>query len=170
MRKLRGITREDPTPAESIHKLQCFIGLLECETIPEVLFERAARVRNTWGPTGDLTTAESLVPEWLRPILDEEYGEHSTKTGPSRLRTTLRDMESVSSRRLVCKELSPEDIERTLFDILCTVVQSFPEPYAEILWQEYTAQLWPVVDSTCIPFLAIIDLSEVLRYISMRPK
>jgi hypothetical protein len=141
---------------ESLEKLRQFISLLECETIPEVLLEQAARVRVAWGPTGDLTTDTSVLPEWLQPSVQQEYDHSRNGEGPSLLRTVLKDMESIDARRLTRKALSPEVIERILFDILFTVVQAFPEPFTKILWQETTAQLWQVIVSTCLPFLAIL--------------
>jgi len=170
MKKLRAITRGDTTSAESSYSLQCFLGLLECEEIPEELFERAARAHHIWGPTGDLTTAASLVPIWLRSLLEEEYGPNSARTRPSALRVTLRDKKRASWSKLRPKEISPEENERILFDILSTVMQSFPEPYTEILWQEATIRLWPVFHSTCLPFLAVIDLSDVRSYIASRSR
>ena len=64
--------------------------------------------------------------------------------------------------------MPPEILKTTLFDILSVAIHAFPEPYTEILWQEAEAQLWDIVDSTCLPFLAVIDLPEVLAYISTR--
>jgi hypothetical protein len=170
MKKLRAITRDDTTSAESSYRLQCFFSLLECEEIPEELFERAARAHHIWGPTGDLTTVASLVPIWLRSLLEEEYGPNRPKTLPSALRAILREKERASWTKLRPKEISPEENERTLFDILSTVMQALPEPYTEILWQETTIQLWPVVHSTCLPFLAVIDPSDVRSYIASRSR
>jgi hypothetical protein len=170
MKKLRAIPRGDTALAESSYRLQCFLGLLECEEIPEELFEHAARAHHIWGPTGDLTTAASLVPIWLRSLLEEEYGPKRPKTRPTALRVTLRDKERASWSKLRPKEISPEENERILFDILSTVMQSLPEPYTEILWQETTTRLWPVVHSTCLPFLAVIDLSDVRSYIASRSR
>lgn len=167
MQTLRGITRDDPT-AESIYQLRWFLTLLDCETIPEALFKRAAKVRTIWGPAGNLIPAASLVPRWLRSILGQEYDSVRGRKGRSVLRTNLQELESLDLRRLERKALSPEVITRISFDILSTVMQAFPEPYSEILWQETTAQLWEVVDSTCLPFLAVINWPDFLIYIYSR--
>jgi hypothetical protein len=171
MKKLGAVTCDEPISAQSVHNLRCFLAVLGCETIPEALFKRVAKPHVTWAPTGDLTTAKSsTVPDWLRPILAEEYSDARSRSKESILQKAMSDLGNLASRELLRKHLPSKTTEKALFDILYTAIHAFPEPYTEILWQEAEAQLWEVVESTCLPFLAIIDIADVLRYITEWPK
>lgn len=166
--KRRSIASSDRTSADEGDDIQRFLAVLECEKIPEVIFERASRPRLTCGPTGDLvTTTFAILPEWILSTLDEEYSASRSNSNVTLLRSLL-DSADISSRKLLRQTLSPEALKTTLFDILSVVIYAFPEPYTEILWQEAEARVWEVVDSTCLPFLAVIDLPDVLNYISTR--
>jgi hypothetical protein len=146
--------------------LRHFLALFECETIPEILFERAAGLsRFTWGPEGDLATYnERILPKWLQPKLHEEYDAGRGRSGKIELKECLLELSALSSRHHLRSEIRSSSVENTLFDILFTVIQALPEPYTEILWQEAEAGLWNVVEATCIPFLAVLDISDVERY------
>jgi hypothetical protein len=56
----------------------------------------------------------------------------------------------------------------TLFDLLAVVAHAFPTPFAELLWEETELQLWEIVDSTCVPILAVITVEDVEKYLSSK--
>jgi hypothetical protein len=63
-------------------------------------------------------------------------------------------------------DLPSPDALVCLFDVLALVLQAFPDSHAELLWEELEAQLWDVIESTCLPLLAVIDIHDVLNQMS----
>lgn len=52
------------------------------------------------------------------------------------------------------------------FGILDTVLLAWPESWSEFLWEEIEDQLWGVVTSTVVPFLAVLDVDDIETYLS----
>ncbi|TAQ91491.1 hypothetical protein B7494_g266 [Chlorociboria aeruginascens] len=138
-------------------KLRYFLTFLDSEVIPDILFERVKKVGSTWGLDGNLVSNKSiLAPRWLCDVLRKDYDR------------CLHKLSALSSRRLRRKDVRAQDIEATLFDILFTVIQAYPEPYTKILWNDDEAELWPLVESTCLPFLAVLSTSDIESHVSVK--
>jgi hypothetical protein len=69
-------------------------------------------------------------------------------------------------RNILRDDLPSPDVLVCLFDVLALVLQAIPDSHAELLWEELEAQLWDVVESTCIPLLTVIDIRDVLNQMS----
>jgi hypothetical protein len=50
--------------------------------------------------------------------------------------------------------------------VLALVLQAIPDSHAELLWEELEAQLWDVIESTCLPLLTVINIRDVLNQMS----
>jgi hypothetical protein len=163
---------------KTVLKFRHYLSTFECDSIPRILFTRAILPKTSWGPTGELFTSPctELLPQWLLRVI-EEAG-YPSGAFQQALDTLTLSKENDDGRSLTAYCLSAKlgwifrgglssiDVEGFLFDLLSTVLQVFPDAYTEILWEETEAQLWEIVESTCLPFLAVLDISDIMRYLS----
>ena len=56
-----------------------------------------------------------------------------------------------------------------LFDILAVAIHAFPEPYTGILWEAVESLISEVVESTCLGFLNVLRIEDLLEYLSPKP-
>ena len=66
--------------------------------------------------------------------------------------------------------LTTNDYKNALFDITSVVLCSRPESFTEMLWEETQLHYKEVVDTTCLPFLAVVQISHIEDYISAYPR
>ncbi|KAK0125658.1 hypothetical protein ONS95_000339 [Cadophora gregata] len=171
-----------PSPEDNLlEHLQQFLSVIETDVVPRLLFTRAVQSKSFWGSSGDLQASpcESIVPRWLLSSI-QDVGVFSRAiqslyhTGAVDLDPPeqLRDQYSIPSewKQKHRERILLLDLERLLFDVLATMVQAFPNAYTEILWKETEAELWDIVISTCVPFLAVIEISDIVRYRSLESK
>lgn len=52
------------------------------------------------------------------------------------------------------------------FAILGIVIRAFPEAWYELVWEEVEDQLWEIIESTCVPFLGVLDIEDIKEYLA----
>ncbi|TGO92309.1 hypothetical protein BPOR_0006g00490 [Botrytis porri] len=48
------------------------------------------------------------------------------------------------------------------------ILKAFPTPYTEISWMEVESQLSDIVQTTCVPFLCVLDMKDLMEYLNDR--
>lgn len=61
----------------------------------------------------------------------------------------------------VLHQTTDEDHIYILFGLLKLVINTFPDAYAEAFWSRIAAQCRPVIESTVLPFLSVIEWSHL---------
>jgi hypothetical protein len=56
------------------------------------------------------------------------------------------------------------------FVILGLAIHAFPEAWCEICWEEVENILWGVIESTCVPFLGVLDEADIKEYLAHYPR
>ncbi|KFY81626.1 hypothetical protein V500_11241 [Pseudogymnoascus sp. VKM F-4518 (FW-2643)] len=164
---------------ESDQQQRFFLASFKCIRIPKALFARTARRNYEWGNNGEL----ERIPEdhYSQSLYSHLFGE-SNDVGKF-----MQDIEAYgiaslggkswsewfivqeSWRKRTLKYSSPDIAKKNQFTILGLVISVFPDAWSEIAWEEIEAQLWEVVETTCVPFLSVLttaDIEDCLAYSS----
>ncbi|KAL5328743.1 hypothetical protein ACEPPN_002247 [Leptodophora sp. 'Broadleaf-Isolate-01'] len=165
---------EDPR----LVRLQQLLSVFETDTVPGLLFSRAVQWKSSWGSNGELQTTpcEDIVPAWLITTIQDiglfSRAIQSTPAASTSVYNKPLDQYNIPSewRQKHREGISLPSLETLLFDVLSTTIQALPDAYTEILWEETEAELWDIILSTCVPFLAVIDISDIRRYMSLEPQ
>jgi hypothetical protein len=139
------------------------------------LFTRAARSLRRWGDDGELNSTGGRYNLRLQP---SHSGAHSDIT------TVIQEAENsgivrvegqswaqwytVKStwKKLSANENTSDCAKSNYFIILGLVSYAFPEAWSEICWEEVENQLLEVIQSTCVPFLAVLDEADIKEYLA----
>ena len=158
-----------------------FLSFFECYAIPKNLFVRGCKSRNEWTYSGQVRKrppTEANIPSWLLQLFEgneeaedsyfnryitPELGCGVINTEGEGVSECFTINEAWRQHRRI--QTQPQDILDTLFGILALVSQAFPEPYAELLWEEMELEQWGIIESTCLPFLAVLNAGDALEYI-----
>ena len=143
------------------------LAFFDCDTLPRILFSRACKPSARWSSVGELESHLPIpikVPPGLLDLIEEAKG-RGIVTVEGVAWSQCYTMNKEWKERLRCN-LDSETAKLTLFSILSIVVQAFPEAWSEMMWEEVEDQLWDVVRSTCVPFLGVLDIEDIIEYVS----
>jgi len=148
---------------------------------PIWLFQLSANGQLRWGRNGELQAdaaeIQSLVPACVVELFrDIESRDVDNQSRSVRVMiddgliviNTRRGQEYVSLRRRdeVLGQLSIEDRMRRSFDIISIFALVYPDEYSSIIWEEVREQLREAVELQCLPFLQVINLGDLLHYLT----
>ena len=159
--RLSDLTQE---PTWLLHLL----ALFNCDTVPMTLFFRASNPSKGWSNDGErmqvnLDCLNSTYPGFNNILLDETVPWLRRYTSNLNRKQILADL--VDSGDLAVDGLEVFSLESQL-NVLFIVVSASPEPWCEITWESIEGQLWEVVESTCLPLLAVIDMDEIDKFLA----
>lgn len=154
-----------------------FLTMFNCHSVPNLLFVRASEKSAVrWNDAGETvsqnrTESPSLfgyanLSNIINLIRVEEEEKKRKKIYEaehrpwSELYTTTEDF-----RKHAVQYIGPHKTKAIQFAILDTVLLAWPEQWCEILWDEIEDQLWDVVVSTVVPFLAVLDAGDIETYL-----
>lgn len=169
------------------------LSLIDCRSVPKILFTRACRDQAEWLRSGELDfrkPASVWVPSWLLPLFNPVAGPKASSVDATNESAAVNVVELATEHGIITVEepnglphfeqycvhddwrnrlrsdLPSPDVLVCLFDVLALVLQAIPDSHAELLWEELEAQLWDVIESTCLPLLTVIDIRDVLNQMS----
>jgi len=144
-----------------------FLAFFHCETIPKILFTRAEKAASQWSDKGELDSS----PRYGLPLLPSSAEsftsiiEKAVRSNILRAEAHFYTVEETWKDRYQVG-LGSEMARSIYFTILSIVIRAFPEPYCEFTWEETEHQLWEVVHSTCVPFLGILDIDDIMDHLT----
>jgi len=144
------------------------LALFNCDTVPMILFGRASNPSKGWSNDGErmqvnLGCLNSTYPGFNDIFLDEAVPWLQRYTSNLNRKQILADL--VDSGDLAVDGLEVFSLESQL-NVLFIVVSALPEPWCEITWEIIEGELWEVVESTCLPLLAVIDMDEIDNFVA----
>jgi hypothetical protein len=118
-----------------------------------------------------------LVPEWLMPLFNSESGvsvevQQAIERGAVRLErqgSTQYIRLCNDWREIVQFQALGPGVAHSSLDVLAVIMHAFPEPYADLVWEETQYQLWGVVESTCFSLLSVLGERDLLEYLTSKP-
>lgn len=161
---------------ESDQQQRLFLASFKCIRIPKALFARTARHNYEWDNNGELERTPEV--HYSQSLYSHLLGE-SNDVGKF-----MQDIEAdgiaslggkswsewfivqESWRKRTLKYSSPDDAKRNQFTILGLMISVFPDAWSEIAWEEIEAQLWEVVETTCVPFLSVLTTADIEDYLA----
>ena len=161
---------------ESDQQQRLFLASFKCIRIPKALFTRTARRNYEWGNNGEL----ERIPgdHYSQSLYSHLFGE-SNDVGKFMQGIEVDGIASLggkswsewfvvqeSWRKRTLKYSSPDDAKRNQFTILGLMISVFPDVWSEIAWEEIEAQLWEVVETTCVPFLSVLATADIEDYLA----
>jgi hypothetical protein len=156
--------------------MSCF----KTQEIPLMLLTRALRSQTTWRSNCELARGRSsqlhVVPTCVSTLFTQYKQRHGAMHLPVARHLSFLSLYmkggrwflSVSAhmRKVILDNLTPEELASRYFDVLSIILIAFPEEYSEILWEELRLQLDDALNTTIIPFLRVVNLSDVESYLS----
>ncbi|KAH8796955.1 hypothetical protein F5882DRAFT_515347 [Hyaloscypha sp. PMI_1271] len=144
------------------------LALFNCDTVPMMLFGRASNPSKGWSNDGErmrvnLGCLNSTYPGFNDIFLDEAVPWLQRYTSNLNRKQILADL--VDSGDLAVDGLEVFSLESQL-NVLFIVVSALPEPWCEITWEIIEGELWEVVELTCLPLLAVIDMDEIDNFVA----
>lgn len=143
------------------------------------MFTRAARSLRWWGDDGELN---STGGRYNLRLQSSHSGAHSDiiaviqeaeNSGIVRVEgKSWAQWYTVKStwKKLSANENTSDCAKSNYFIILGLVSHAFPEAWSEICWEEVENQLLEVTQSTCVPFLAVLDEADIKEYLAHFPR
>lgn len=161
---------------ESDERQSLFLAFFRCIRIPKALFSRTTRCTYEWANNGELERiTEDHYSQTLYLHLFGE-GNDAGKFMQDIKAGGIASLEGKSWsewfivqgpwRKRTLKYSSPDDAKRSQFTILSLVISVFPDVWSEIAWEEIEAQLWEVVETTCVPFLSVLTTADIEDYLA----
>lgn len=160
-------------PASSESQFLHFLAFFSCDRIPKALFAGTKLASPQWSNDGELKAPLS-DPYELEAL---DFGQHSLQNIIEKaekdgiLRTEGAPcfqwyiVNEVWKEQIACN-LASDKIKDIHFKILGIVLRMFPEAWSVLLWEAIEEQLWEVIESTCVPFLGILDKEDLREYLS----
>lgn len=151
-----------------------FLAFFNCSRIPKILFTRASQGSSVvWSDSGEPQSYERFHHGsifWhsalcgLVSLINEKNREQAIETEG---RLWSENYVLTNAFRNRDYNISDTEISKSYqFAILNTIILAFPEPWCELLWEEVEDQLWEVIQSTCVPFLGVLEVEDVQEYLS----
>ncbi|CZR52914.1 uncharacterized protein PAC_02791 [Phialocephala subalpina] len=141
--------------------LQSFLSLFNCESIPKILFTRAAQPSIRWDNAGELVRVDLNCLHLVHPKFEELLGKPSW----SERFTNIENRRSHLEDLIECRDAAADGLEKfsaeSLLTILTIAASAFPEPWCEVIWEDVEEELWEVVESTCLPLLGVLDREDM---------
>ncbi|TEY85695.1 hypothetical protein BOTCAL_0013g00030 [Botryotinia calthae] len=134
-----------------------------------MFFERICQPSKTWNDEGEIIECSETITG-----LDSDLKNIFQEAKDNGI---IRGFETFSSQIYVVDEswkqwlsFNTDDIARRniQFNILELVLKAFPTPYTEISWMEVESQMLNIVQTTCVPFLCVLDIEDVMDYLNDR--
>ena len=148
-----------------------FLSLFNCDSIPRLLFSRAAKFSTVWNLNGEPDVdLYSLGPSYDRFggfIEDESNQWLGQYTGNVARKQRLADWSDSAHGNLEDNTETSMDIQ---MHILLMVVSALPEPWSEIAWEIIEETLWEIIESTCLSLLGVIDMGHVRDFLVQNMK
>ncbi|KAI9648605.1 hypothetical protein NHQ30_003242 [Ciborinia camelliae] len=153
----------------SRRKLQ-FLGFFRCREIPRILFERVCQPSKAWNEEGEIVSESCDTIIGLDSDIKNIIQEAELHGIICVFNTLWNQIYVIDEGWSELLSTNVEDIDRRniQFNILELVMKAYPTPHTEISWMEIEEQLWEVVRTTCVPFLGIIDINDVMDYLDGR--
>lgn len=118
------------------------------------------------------------MPEWLIPLFNHK-SEVSVEVQQAIERGALNPERQESIQYIgLCNDW--QDIVQfqkpglavihIFLNVLALIMLAFPEPYADLVWEETQFQLWAIVESTCFSFLGVLGEPDLLEYLNSKPR
>lgn len=150
-----------------------FLAFFNCDVIPNVLLIRASEKSTfQWNDVGEMKQKDRT--KTVLPLGFEELSNvlFSIESRRSVLGYNF-EVPPWSASYIITDELrgstncnhDPATLKDVQFMILNVVIFALPEPWCEILWDEIEDQIWEVVQSTCVPFLAVLTMEDIELYL-----
>jgi hypothetical protein len=146
-----------------------YLNLFNCSHVPNILFARASeKATILWSDQGEavlLNRADSPSLFGYSNLLNiinsiregDEARIYTTEHPPwSEQYTATEEL-----RQHISYDTGVNKAKSIQFGILNTVLLAWPEQWCEILWDEIEDQLWDVVTSTVVPFLAVLEVEDI---------
>jgi hypothetical protein len=177
---------ESQEESKSEDHIKSFSAILSCfrpgHDPPILLFQRSANSQLRWGRSGELQTDRadvSLVPACIVELFEDKKVGSIDNRSPNlqkmiddRLiiikRKQGQEYLSLPRRDEILALISDEDRICRSFEIISIVALAFPEEYSSIVWEEVREQLREVVETECLPILRVIDLGDLLNYLTFQ--
>ena len=146
-----------------------------CELFPALLFVRPYQLQRRWGSNGEIQTLEApssdLVSQWPRNVWLKN-------TQPGRVQSLSKSIQTLCQQKAITVVLDREELFFTMeqskkddilmqistedrllicFDLLKLTLFSCPDAFAERFWLSTMAILKPIIDTTIIPFLSVLE-------------
>ena len=170
--------------------MTCLIlACCRCDWVPALLFTQPYVSRRRWNKHGEIYLADppsaDMIPQWpLNKVIEWPL---RSKSGRKRLSSwklspsiedlcrrsvisTEHDGEDVffcmvsSMREKIWEQTSTQDRLLLWFDLLRLVIYSSPDACAEIFWQQTFRSCKPVIESTLLPFLSVLEWEDLERH------
>ncbi|KAF7888618.1 uncharacterized protein EAF02_003159 [Botrytis sinoallii] len=146
-----------------------FLAFFKCHELPRILFERICQPSKVWNVEGEIVECSETIIGLDSDL--ENIFQEAKDNG------IIRCFETLLSQTYVIDEswkqwlsFNTDDRARRniQFNILELVLKAFPTPYTEISWMEVESQMLDIVQTTCVPFLCILDMKDVTDYLNDR--
>lgn len=174
--------------------MTCFIlACCRCDRVPVLLFIRPYASRRRWTSHGETYLADpppaDAIPQWPMNIFaDDPADSHEGVSSRVARRSSPRlspNIDKLRQLNIISTELDGEHLffrmikdtrediweqtsttERLLlwFDLLKLIIHSVPEIYAEISWHNILRSCKPVIDSTILPFLSVLEWTQLQHH------
>ena len=150
-----------------------FLNLFNCSHIPNILFTRAsAKATTIWSDEGEavlLNRADSPslfgYSNLLNIINSIREGDEERMYTPEHPPWSEKYTTTEELRHHISYDTGSNKSKLIQFGILNTILLAWPEQWCEILWDEIEDQLWDVVTTTVVPFLAVLETEDIESYL-----
>ncbi|CZR63156.1 uncharacterized protein PAC_13053 [Phialocephala subalpina] len=140
-----------------------YLAFVKCRAIPKILFSRSDYACRRWNIHGEYDTGPRLGGETPRSVVAEAQRDGAIRAeGPE---NALWYIVNNEWKEGVLDDVGYEVVKSQYFKILEVVLQAFPEAWSEILWEEIEGELWPLIESTCVPFLGVLEIDDIKNHL-----
>ncbi|TGO71040.1 hypothetical protein BELL_0627g00020 [Botrytis elliptica] len=146
-----------------------FLAFFKCHELPWILFERICQPSKVWNDEGEIVECSETIIG-LDSDLENLFQEAKDNEIIKCFETLLSQTYVVDESWKQWLSFNTDDRARRniQFNILELVLKAFPTPYTEISWMEVESQMLDIVQTTCVPFLCILDMKDVTEYLNDR--
>lgn len=146
-----------------------FLAFFKCHELPRISFERICQSSKTWNDEGEIVECSETIIG-LDSDLENLFQEAKDNGIIKGFETFLSQIYIVDESWKQWLSFNTDDIARRniQFNILELVLKAYPTPYTEISWMEVESQMLNIVQTTCVPFLCVLDMKDVMDYLNDR--
>ncbi|OBT68579.1 hypothetical protein VE03_01775 [Pseudogymnoascus sp. 23342-1-I1] len=141
--------------------LQSFLALFNCESVPYILFTRAAQPSTRWDNAGELVRVDLNCLHLVDPEFERLLGKPLWSERFANIENRTSHVEDLIERG----DADANGLDKCNKDFLLTILtiaaSAFPEPWCEVIWKDVEEELWEVVESTCLPVLGVLDRDDM---------
>ncbi|TGO12692.1 hypothetical protein BTUL_0084g00510 [Botrytis tulipae] len=157
-----------PSKIASRRRFQ-FLAFFKCHELPLIFFERICQPSKVWNDEGEIVECSETIIG-LDSDLENIFQEAKDNGIIKCFETLLSQTYVVDESWKQWLSFNSDDRARRNieFNILELVLKAFPTPYTEISWMEVESQMLDIVQTTCVPFLCILDMKDIIDYLNDR--